>query len=108
MQRTDLSGKSKDFVDGYRLGYQKGRQCKTKYDKRRGNLTDISKLKWGHWEYSLLFENEEQRDDWDIQCSECGALICCDGEEQAQQQKEMSKYCYNCGAEMNKFENKEG
>lgn len=100
MQRTDLSDKSKDFVDGYRLGYQKGRQCKTNDDKMRGNLTDISRLKWGHWEYSFLFENEEQRDDWDIQCSECGALICCDGEEQARQQKEMSKYCYNCGAEM--------
>lgn len=98
--RTDFSGKSQDFIDGYKKGYQKGICAKTKEDKKRGKLTDISQIRYGHWQYGIFFESESGRDDWDIECSVCGALIPCYDKEQSEQQRESCKYCYNCGAKM--------
>lgn len=101
-RKMQLAGKSQEFINGYRAGYQTGRKAKerdTKIGSRLTDILDLQRVRHGKWEYNILFENEEQRDDWDLQCSECGAIICSDNKEQAEQIS-MCKWCYNCGAMM--------
>lgn len=42
------------------------------------------------------FENEKQRDDWDLTCS-CGALFHCEDENEVNSFIKTNNYCCSCG-----------
>ena len=46
--------------------------------------------------FDILFENEKQRNDWDLVCS-CGALFHCEDENEANCFIEDNNYCSVCG-----------
>lgn len=46
--------------------------------------------------FDIYFENEKQRDDWDLTCS-CGALFHCEDENEANCFIEENHYCSVCG-----------
>lgn len=48
--------------------------------------------------YEFNFENENQRNDYGLICSECHAGIYCENIEQANYQRSINYYCYSCGA----------
>lgn len=47
-------------------------------------------------QFDINFENEKQRDDWDLTCS-CGALFHCEDENEANCFIEDNNYCSVCG-----------
>lgn len=46
--------------------------------------------------FDIGFENEKQRDDWDLTCS-CGALFHCEDENEVNSFMETNIYCCSCG-----------
>lgn len=52
--------------------------------------------------YEFDFEIENQRNDFGLKCTACGAGIYCEDEEQAKYTKSITYFCYSCGA---RFEN---
>lgn len=46
--------------------------------------------------FDIYFENEKQRDDWDLTCS-CGALFHCEDNNEANSFIEDNHYCSVCG-----------
>lgn len=49
--------------------------------------------------FDIYFENEKQRDDWDLTCS-CGALFHCEDENEANCFIQDNHYCSVCGRKL--------
>lgn len=53
----------------------------------------------GQLAYAIDFEDEAQRDDYDLQCTKCGALFVCEDEEAANERKSYARFCECCGCQ---------
>ena len=86
----------KDLLDKIKTEYgiTNLRECsmlRTAFDIIRKDHEEESILS-----FDIYFENEKQRDDWDLTCS-CGALFHCEDENEVNCFIQANHYCSVCG-----------
>lgn len=86
----------KDLLDKlepeyHRINFRERFMLRKAFDLIRADYEEESILS-----FDIAFDNEQQRDDWDLTCS-CGALFHCEDECSANAFIEDNHYCSVCG-----------
>ena len=78
--------------------------CANMLEKLPGKNAESART--GSWMWDIGFENENERDDFDVKCSACGALVCAENHIEAEGIMNWN-YCPICGAKMDGNERKD-
>lgn len=77
-----------------KLNFREILMLRTSFDIIRKDYEEESILS-----FDIYFENEKQRDDWDLTCS-CGALFHCEDENEVNCFIQCNRYCSVCGRKL--------